>query len=84
MGFNFIEQMNSVQAYLEQHPIVFLALFAWTIYWKGMALWKASKRNEQKWFIAILVLNTIGILDILYIYIFSERGKKNTESPPVA
>ena len=31
-----------------------------------------SERKDKKWFIAILILNTVGILEILYIYIFSE------------
>lgn len=48
----------------------------WTILWKGMALWKAAKREDRVWFIVLLILNTLGILDILYIYIFSRRDKQ--------
>jgi len=44
----------------------------WTLPWKGVALWKAAKRKEMWWFIALLVINTVGILEILYIFIFSE------------
>ena len=50
-----------------------LAAIIWTIYWKGLALWKAAKRNERGWFIALLIINTLGILEILYIYIFSRK-----------
>lgn len=50
----------------------------WTLPWKGVALWKAAKRNDQRWFIALLVINTLGVLDILYIYIFSEKKKDRT------
>ncbi len=53
--------------------MLLLAVALWTLPWKGVALWKAVKRNDQKWFIALLVLNTIGILEILYIYIFSTQ-----------
>lgn len=48
----------------------------WTLPWKGVALWKAAKQNDQKWFIVMLVINTLGILEILYIFYFS---KKKTE-----
>ncbi len=78
MGFSFIEQLNSIQAYLEGNILLFFVFLAWTIYWKGMALWKAARRNDQKWFIAILVLNTVGILDILYLYVFSEQMRRKS------
>lgn len=56
--------------------IFMLAAIIWTIYWKGLALWKAAKRNERGWFIALLIINTLGILEILYIYIFSKKEIK--------
>jgi hypothetical protein len=49
----------------------FLALFAWTIVWKGLALWRSAHKNEPYWFIAFLVINTVGIMEILYLYVFS-------------
>ncbi|MBS3079868.1 hypothetical protein J4221_00180 [Candidatus Pacearchaeota archaeon] len=53
--------------------IIILAIVAiWSIIWKGIALWKSAKKNHLVWFIVFLITNTIGILEILYIYIFSE------------
>ncbi len=52
--------------------ILFLILF-WVLIWKGKALWIAAKQNSVKWFVAILVFQTLGILDILYIFIFSKK-----------
>lgn len=55
----------------------YVALFAWALVWKGMALWKAAHREQKWWFVAFLVVNTLGILEILYIYVFSvERPSK--------
>ncbi len=34
---------------------------------KGYALWNAAKRNEKWWFIALLVVNTMGILELIYL-----------------
>ena len=34
---------------------------------KGYALWTAAKRNEKWWFIALLVINTMGILELIYL-----------------
>ena len=56
-------------------PWVILALALWEIPWKGVALWKAAKNNDLTWFVVLLVVNTIGILEILYVYIFGNKKK---------
>lgn len=45
----------------------------WTLPWKGVALWKAVKNSDKAWFILLLIINTLGILEILYIFVFSKR-----------
>lgn len=50
-----------------------IPLMAWSLVWKGWALWKASKNDSLPWFIALLVINTMGILEILYIFVFSKQ-----------
>jgi uncharacterized membrane protein YiaA len=52
----------------------------WSLPWKGIALWKAAQRKEKGWFIAILVLNTLAILEILYIFVFSKKDSQTTTS----
>ena len=53
--------------------LVFVVLALWSLFWKGMALWKAARLGQKGWFVALLLINTLGILDILYIYIFSKK-----------
>lgn len=51
----------------------------WELIWKGLALWKASKKNSIPWFVILLIINTAGILPILYLFVFSKmsfKGKK--------
>ncbi len=45
----------------------------WTLFWKGCALWTAGKRDEKKWFLALLILNTVGILEIVYIFYIAKK-----------
>ena len=45
----------------------------WTLPWKGLALWKAARNEHKWWFIALLVLNTMAILEIIYIFFFSKK-----------
>ena len=55
--------------------LIYVAII-WTLIWMGIALWKASKNDDKVWFIVFLLVHTLGILDILYIYIFSKKSKR--------
>ncbi|MFO7947924.1 MAG: DUF5652 family protein [Armatimonadota bacterium] len=46
--------------------IVLLSI--WSVVWKAIGLWKAARRDRLWWYIAMLVLNTAGILPIIYIF----------------
>ncbi len=61
---------------LIQTPWILWLILLWTIPWKGVALWKAARLNDKWWFIALLVINTLALLEILYIFIFSKRKQK--------
>ena len=52
-----------------------LGLIVWSLAWKGLALWKAGRAGDKWWFVALLVINTLGILDIFYLYVFSGKKK---------
>jgi len=59
--------------------LVFIAIALWSFVWKGIALWTSARLDSKGWFITLLLINTLGILDILYIYIFSKRSYKESE-----
>ncbi len=65
---------NNILAIPLDSQLWFLALFAWAVVWKGFALWKSARLGQKWWFIAFLVVNTLGILEILYLYVFSAPG----------
>ncbi|MEK6895333.1 MAG: DUF5652 family protein [Nanoarchaeota archaeon] len=50
-------------------------IIIWSAIWKMAALWKSARKNQIIWFIILAVVNTVGILEILYIYVFSEMKK---------
>ncbi|MFA5133385.1 MAG: DUF5652 family protein [Patescibacteria group bacterium] len=58
-------------------PIIILML--WSLPWKGVALWKAAKANHKAWFVVLFIVNTVGILEILYIFIFNKRKPKDPD-----
>jgi len=75
-----LDSFTEAQNLISQNPLLFSALLVWTLYWKGMALWKSARWNHQKWFIAMLILNTLGILEILYLYVFAKKIEKKEEA----
>ncbi|MBU0957558.1 MAG: hypothetical protein KKF56_01975 [Nanoarchaeota archaeon] len=59
-------------------PTLFFILMAWIMVWKGLAMWRAAKRDSKIWFVIFLIFTTAGILEILYIFIFSKMGGEKT------
>jgi magnesium-transporting ATPase (P-type) len=64
---------NDITAFLASHNWIIILVILWTIPWKGVALWKAARNSSPIWFIAILVLNTLAVLEIIYIFFFSKK-----------
>jgi uncharacterized membrane protein len=55
--------------------LLLILLVLWTIPWKVYAVWLASKRNQKTWFVALLVLNTFSVLELIYVfYIVKKTG----------
>lgn len=50
-----------------------IPLIIWELTWKGIALWKCGRNSQLKWFIAIFILNTAGILPIIYLKFFQKK-----------
>lgn len=55
--------------------VLIVVLMLWELAWKGLALWNAAHRDQPYWFVALLLLNTAGVLPILYL-LFSPKQKQ--------
>lgn len=66
MNTQILNGNESLIAYVTAHPWLIILLI-WTLAWKGLALWKASKNNHLPVFIVLLILNTAGIGEIIYL-----------------
>ncbi|HQI10846.1 MAG TPA: DUF5652 family protein, partial [bacterium] len=63
--------MSGLIEAINANPYLSLLVTLWALAWKGIALWKSARHNQKWWFIALLVINTLGLLEILYIFVFS-------------
>ena len=53
-------------------------LSMWALAWKGLALWRAAKLQKPGWFVALLIVNTFGIFEIIYLLATNKQGKDFT------
>ena len=43
-------------------------LILWEVFWKGIGLWKAVKKGDTIWFVAMFLINFFGIIPIFYLW----------------
>jgi len=64
--------VDSISALLGIPIWLFVFVLIWSLVWKALALWKSARKGSTIWFIILLVVNTLGILEILYLFLFSK------------
>lgn len=67
-----------MEQFLTQNSWVIILALLWSLPWKGYALWKSARGNSSWWFVALFLVNTLGLLEILYIFIFSKKKDEAT------
>ncbi|MDD5710856.1 MAG: DUF5652 family protein [Candidatus Colwellbacteria bacterium] len=55
-------------AWMSAFALILPILVLWSIFWKGLALWHSGRRGNAWWFVILLVVNTMGILEIVYLF----------------
>lgn len=70
--------MDSI-AFALSRPEVYVPLLIWSLFWKGVALWKSASKKHLLWFVILMVVNTLSILEIAYVFYLSrwdiDKGK---------
>ena len=70
-----IESINLLSNWVGTHPFLVALVTIWALIWKGLALWKAAGLRQKYWFIAILIVNTLGLLEIIYLFFVAKNYK---------
>lgn len=60
------------------NPRYFIPLVIWALFWKGWALWRAARLKQAGWYIVLLIINTVGIFEIIYL-IATNKKYRETE-----
>lgn len=56
--------------------VVLMLLMVWDVIWKGIALYLAGKKEQKVWFVFLLIINSVGILPIIYLVLNRKKSKK--------
>ncbi|MGI6679019.1 MAG: DUF5652 family protein [Dehalobacterium sp.] len=67
--------MNELIAFFDANPVLLALLLVWSLIWKGLALWHAARNRQLPWFVVLLIVNTVGLLEILYLLFFRKKNK---------
>lgn len=51
-----------------------IIISVWDTIWKLMAMWKAAERKSKAWFVLLSIINSVGILPIIYLVFVARRG----------
>ena len=62
----------------QQFMSLIVLVLLWTLPWKGVALWKSARNGHTAWFVILLVVNTVALLEIVYIFFFSKPKGRET------
>lgn len=83
---NLTQSLQGAETFLTAYPWVIYAFIAWSLAWKAVALWKSARLSHKLWFGIMLVANTVGILEIVYIFFVARKYtvETKTESTPAA
>ena len=61
---------------ITQNPYIFYPLILWDLVLRGLALWKSSRNSQKYWFVALLVVNSVGILPLIYLVVEKIKNRK--------
>lgn len=64
---------QTIGNWLIDNAWVLVIFIVWSMLWKGLALWRAARNQEVIWFIVLLAVNTLGIIEIVYYFYFSRK-----------
>ena len=70
-----MESINMLAEWAEANPLLVALAMMWALVWKGFALWRSAELRQRYWFIAILVVNTFGVLEIIYLFLVAKNYK---------
>ncbi|MEY4313057.1 MAG: hypothetical protein RLZZ319_566 [Actinomycetota bacterium] len=62
---------TGIQQFMDNAPWAFplvVVLGLWSITWSAIGLWVAARNGHKAWFVVFLLVHTLGVLEMLYLW----------------
>lgn len=53
--------------------VLITVITIWSTFLKGVALYRSANLKQRNWFIVMLIVNTVGILELIYLFRFATK-----------
>lgn len=64
-----VDPLNTISNFL----LLLILVVIWDLVWKGVALWKSARNSQKVWYVFLLIVNSVGILPIIYLLWFQKK-----------
>lgn len=71
MWYQFAQNYNNPLLWRLMIPLAVVDLIL-----RGFALWHSARREQKVWFVALLIVNSVGILPLIYLVFFKNGSSK--------
>lgn len=61
-----------------------VAVAAWDTAWKAVAVRRALRNGQRRWVLPLLVVNSAGILPVLFLLLWSKPKPEEPEALPTS
>jgi len=68
--------MNTFGQFETTVILLIIILVVWDLVWTMISLWKSARRDQMVWFIFLAIINSAGILPIIYLLIHKGQPEK--------
>jgi len=72
--------ISGFYSWIESNPLYFSIFLLWVLVWKGVALWKSARKGSVLWFVVLMTVNTVSVLEILYVLVLHKIDTSKQEA----
>jgi hypothetical protein len=59
--------------WIQEYSVLLVCIIVWDVAWRGVALWYAARNGAKAWYVVMLLINSAGILPILYLLLGKDK-----------
>lgn len=76
--------MNNFSLFLgapSTRPFIYILLIA-DLFLRGIALYRTARKDQKVWFVALLIVNSLGVLPLVYMFLNRDSSTTTATSVP--